>query len=106
MKIRLNNRSIRFRLGSSELDALFRDGVFQETVRLGVQPSDFLRFEVHIVEDLEQMSFLYSGDSLRISVPKAWLPEWRSGKKIGYEMKHSLGESFQPLKIVVESDLE
>jgi hypothetical protein len=106
MKIRLNSRSIRFRLNSAELETLSLENPLREIIRLGVSPSDRLCFEVHVADALEQMSLQHSDGSVRILIPKAWLPEWRSGKKIGYEMKHSLGGDFEPLKIIVESDLE
>jgi hypothetical protein len=104
MKIRLNSSSIRFRISSSELTTLSELRSLQENVQMGPGPLDRLSFEVHLTDALEQMSFQHTRGAIRVCVPLVWLPEWHSGKKVGFEMKHGAGN--KTLKIIVEKDLE
>src|SRR4051794_8648871 len=94
MKVRLTQKSVRFRLTQSEVKALGETGLIQETVPLLPQA---LQIELRAAD---RSGATFSGNVLLVGMPAAEVSRWAGSDEVG------LRADIDGIQVVVEKDFQ
>lgn len=100
MKLRVRHNSIRFRLGQSEVETLWRTGVCREAI-------DFpggARFEYSLIASGNgSINAAFSAGVVSVSIPKDQLAAWHGSDQVTIRAAVDI-EPGQTLQVLIEKD--
>jgi hypothetical protein len=99
MKIRIKGNSLRYRLTRSDVDLFASKGLVREKINFG---DAALHYDLRSSTG-QQLSAAYQDSHITIFFPAAWIKEWISTDKTGYEYKLALKDN-ETLQLLVEKD--
>lgn len=102
MKIRIQGNSIRYRLKQPEVANFEKFGSVTESIQLGINPKDQLRFILQRSAN-DDVTVHYSNCTTIIGVPSAIVNEWTSTDLVGFDACIDIGNG-KTLKLLVEKD--
>ncbi len=100
MKLRVRHNSIRFRLGQSEVEALWETGAFRE--RILFPGGARLEYEL-VASGIGSISAKFADGVVSVSVPKAELDTWHSTDRIGIRASVD-APAGEKLLVLIEKD--
>ncbi len=104
MKIRIKGNSLRLRLTQSEVEQLHQEGLVQEVIMLGVDPSKHLHYKITKSKD-NVINADYNPNHIIVTVPENLLATWATTNQVGLEHQIKLNETEQ-LSILIEKDFK
>jgi len=104
MKIRIQSNSIRYRLRQPEVEGFRKYGSVSETVQLGNESTDRLKFILERSLDNE-IKVQFKNLTTTIYVPQAMANEWTDTDLVGFDAIIEIGNQ-DGLKILVEKDFK
>jgi hypothetical protein len=99
MKLRFENKSIRFRIRKSELEQLKQHGFVKDEVSF---PNAVLTYELRIA-DLPEITPAFSDNKIAIHIPIIKANHWLDTDEVGIYQLINLDED-QVLDIIIEKD--
>jgi len=99
MKIRIKGNSLRYRLTRSDVDIFASKGLVHEKINFG---GAALHYDLRSSTG-QQLSAAYHDSHITIFFPAAWIKEWISSDKTGYEYTLPL-DGNETLQLLVEKD--
>jgi hypothetical protein len=103
MKLRVQNGSLRLRLGPREVEAILRSGVVEETVQLA--PGQKLTYVLRVDAVATELGARLDGARVVVSVPAEMARAWAGGEQVGMESRQDAGGGML-LRILVEKDFQ
>lgn len=80
MKLRIQDNSLRLRLTQREVTRLKVDGFVEAEIRF--RPDRALRYSVHSSESLESVAVDYSGNRVRVFLPRLCVHAWATSDQV------------------------
>lgn len=100
MKIRIKGNSVRFRLTKSEVEALCKNGVFEEKT---VFEEDVFKYAVKMDADGNALRAEFKNQKITLWLPEKYGKDWHQNEQVGFENTMKLGNG-QELHLLLEKD--
>ena len=97
----MRNNSVRFRLLRAEVKKLAASGLVSETIEF--PGGGTFRYELCESNTEKSIMASFSGDVLRVLIPKTILADWLSSEMVGIESEIAIGGA-GTLSILIEKD--
>jgi hypothetical protein len=104
MKIRIQGNSIRYRLRQPELENFKIYGSVTETIMLGKESTDELRFVLQRSANNE-ITVQYADRTTTIGIPESLANRWTDSDLVGFDGIIEIGNG-DALKVLVEKDFK
>jgi hypothetical protein len=102
MKLRIRANSLRLRLLQNEVTALAQNGALSEHISFGA--SCGLTYKILSSADAKDISAIFNGREILVTVPKAVINEWAGSLQIGISKDQCRDDAGNALKILIEKD--
>ncbi|WP_025762181.1 DUF7009 family protein [Dyadobacter tibetensis] len=102
MKLRILNDSLRIRLSKSEVTTLARSGVVESQTEF---VGGILYYSLEIQEQHGELEATFSGNRIKVLVPKAFAETWPENDVVGMSSKQQIRPD-GTLKLLLEKDFK
>ena len=104
MKLRIRENILRFRLGKTEVERFYSDGLIVSEIKLGHKSSDSFSYELR-QSDLERPELSFTEGKLICLLPKSEVVAWVQSEQVG--IYHSIEiEDMYTLEFILEKDFK
>jgi hypothetical protein len=103
MKLRLQNGSLRLRLGPREVTALLQSGMVEESVQFA--PGQKITYVLRVDAVAAALAARLEDSRLIVSVPVETAKTWATTDQVGMESRQNAGTP-AALKILIEKDFQ
>ncbi|MCE2821891.1 MAG: hypothetical protein LW693_05650 [Saprospiraceae bacterium] len=101
MKLRLDEHSVRLRLGKSDITALESRGSVKTTT---VLPGGYLQYGIETRTNIEKPECILSGSVLSVLLPAAQTERWIKSDDVGIYASVTVGNDGNKVQIILEKD--
>jgi len=100
MKLRIRGNTVRLRVSKAELAKIAASGAAEDAIRFAGNAG--LRYGIE-VKPAGGVAAMFSGDALRVLLPKASVDAWLKPEEVSIEGEQAIGNG-EVLRILVEKD--
>jgi hypothetical protein len=102
MKLRLDNKSVRFRLSKEEILKLQNEGFVEE--KLSFNEDNYFSYVIEVLDDIEECELNFNEDGLQIGIPLDVSEKWINSNQVGIKETFDT-EDGELITLFVEEDL-
>jgi len=102
MKLRLDNKTVKFRLNKDEIVRLQNDGFLEE--KLTINDDNQFLYVIDIMEDLEACELIFNEDGIQVGIPFELSEKWINSNQVGISETFDTDDG-NTITLIIEEDL-
>jgi len=102
MKLRLDNKTVRFRLSKDEIVRLQADGYLEE--KIAINEDNQIVYVIDILDDLESCSLNFDEEGIHVGIPFGLSEKWINSNQIGIQETFDADDG-STITLIIEENL-